>query len=302
MTNSSVKSRLLASSSLNSSTMMINVGIGSMEAPAIRARSYSWSELCPALRSASCRRTSSPCSASCIRSTSGSSSARFVIIADVCGSASRPRKVAPPLKSTSTTLSTSGEWVIASASTSVRSNSLLPDPVAPISIPCGPIPPCADSLRSSSTGEPSSATPIGTRSRSQGLREAQAAGGSKVFGSPVPSSVVRLMSVLIGSVDSTEISTRCAASCRASARQRVTSRVSGCPSRVATSWPALSTPMVSTRSAVVARRRPSRSARQRSAPSPSPSPLMATATALRKPASASRAAWGTGTPSRITMT
>ena len=47
------------------------------------------------------------------------------------------------------------ECVTASASTSVRSSSLLPEPVAPMSRPCGPMPSWADSLRSSSTGLPS---------------------------------------------------------------------------------------------------------------------------------------------------
>ena len=46
--------------------------------------------------------------ASFMRSTRISSSARFVITADVCGSTSRPANVAPPLKSTSTKLSDLG--------------------------------------------------------------------------------------------------------------------------------------------------------------------------------------------------
>ena len=87
--------------------------------------------------------------------------------ADVCGSASSRVKVAPPLKSTSTKLSTSGGCVIARPSTRVRSSSDLPDPVAPTTSPCGPIPPSAASLRSSSTGWPLPPTPIATRSRSR---------------------------------------------------------------------------------------------------------------------------------------
>ena len=46
----------------------------------------------------------------------------------------------------------SGGWVIARAVTRVRNSSDLPEPVAPTTRPCGPTPPCADSLRSSSTG------------------------------------------------------------------------------------------------------------------------------------------------------
>ena len=49
-----------------------------------------------------------------MRSTSGSSSARLVITALVCGSASSEANVAPPLKSTRTKLSSSDEWVMAS--------------------------------------------------------------------------------------------------------------------------------------------------------------------------------------------
>src|SRR5215469_4045618 len=66
-----------------------------------------------------------------IRSTSGSSSSRLVMTALVCGSLSNLAKVAPPLKSTSTKLRISELCVTASASTRVRSSSLLPDPVGP---------------------------------------------------------------------------------------------------------------------------------------------------------------------------
>src|SRR5690606_2511029 len=69
------------------------------------------------------------------------SSARLVITAETCGRSSRPRKVAPPLKSTRTKLRISDECVMDSPSTSVRSSSDLPDPVAPMSSPCGPMPP-----------------------------------------------------------------------------------------------------------------------------------------------------------------
>ena len=83
----------------------------------------------------------------------------------VCGSVSQPRKVAPPLKSTRTRLSSFGLWVATSEATSVRSNSLFPLPVAPMHRPCGPMPPCADSLRSRYTGCPTSSSPIGTLRR-----------------------------------------------------------------------------------------------------------------------------------------
>ena len=107
-----------------------------------------------------------------MRSTSTASSCRWVITAEVCGSRSRPRKVAPPLKSTSTKLSCSGLWVAASATTRVRSSSDLPEPVAPMHSPCGPMPPSADSRRSRVTGTAGPpaprVTPTGTVSRSAG--------------------------------------------------------------------------------------------------------------------------------------
>ena len=75
--------------------------------------------------------------------------------AETCGRSAMPANVAPPLKSTSTKLSASGEWVSESASTRVRSSSDLPEPVAPMTSPCGPMPCWADSLMSSATGPPS---------------------------------------------------------------------------------------------------------------------------------------------------
>ena len=90
-----------------------------------------------------------------------------------------PANVAPPLKSTSTMLSCSGEWVMARPSTSVRRNSDLPEPVAPMTRPCGPMPCWADSLMSRWIGLPPSPTPIGTRSRSRAGRVRHAAFGSK---------------------------------------------------------------------------------------------------------------------------
>ena len=50
-----------------------------------------------------------------MRSTRVSSWARLVITAETWGISDIPANVAPPLKSTSTMLSCSGEWVIASA-------------------------------------------------------------------------------------------------------------------------------------------------------------------------------------------
>ena len=105
----------------------------------------------PAARSSSWRRVISPARASAMRSTRCSSSARFVMTADTCGRAPRPRKVAPPLKSTSTRFRSADECVATRPRTSVLSSSLLPEPVAPTQRPCGPLPPSADSLRSSVT-------------------------------------------------------------------------------------------------------------------------------------------------------
>jgi hypothetical protein len=79
-----------------------------------------------------------------------------------CGSAARSAKAAPPLKSTSTKASCSGGWVAASPATIVRSSSLLPEPVAPTTSPCGPMPSSAASLRSSASGSPVELTPTGT--------------------------------------------------------------------------------------------------------------------------------------------
>jgi hypothetical protein len=107
--------------------------------------------------------------------------------AETCGISDIPAKVAPPLKSTSTMLSCSGECVIASPSTSVRRNSDLPEPVAPITRPWGPMPCWADSLMSRCTRLPFSPRPIGTRSRSRAGRIPHAAWGSKVRTSPSPS-------------------------------------------------------------------------------------------------------------------
>ena len=107
--------------------------------------------------------------------------------AETCGMSAMPANVAPPLKSTSTRLSCSEEWVIARPSTRVRRNSDLPEPVAPITRPCGPMPCWADSLMSRWIRPPPSPMPIGTRSRSRAGRGRQAVAGSKAWTSPRPS-------------------------------------------------------------------------------------------------------------------
>ena len=84
-----------------------------------------------------------------------------------CGSGARSAKAAPPLKSTSTKASCPGGWVAARPATIVRNSSLLPDPVAPTTSPCGPIPRSAASLRSSTSASPAAVTPTGTRSSSE---------------------------------------------------------------------------------------------------------------------------------------
>ena len=122
-----------------------------------------------------------------MRSTRVSSWARLVITAETCGISDIPANVAPPLKSTSTMLSCSGEWVRARPSTSVRRNSDLPEPVAPMTSPCGPMPCWADSLMSRLMTLPPSPSPMGTRSRSRAGRWRQASAGSKPCTSPRPS-------------------------------------------------------------------------------------------------------------------
>ncbi len=109
------------------------------------------------------------------------------MIAETCGIPAMPANVAPPLKSTSTKLRISGEWVIARPRTRVRRSSDLPDPVAPMTRPCGPMPCCADSLMSRLIELPSAPTPIGTRSRSRGGRGRQERPRSRWWTSPIPS-------------------------------------------------------------------------------------------------------------------
>ncbi|SHU77707.1 Uncharacterised protein [Mycobacteroides abscessus subsp. abscessus] len=121
-----------------------------------------------------------------MRDTRFASSARLVMMAATCCARSSPRNVAPPLKSTSTRLSASGEWVAIMPSVKVRRNSDLPEPVAPMQSPCGPMPFSAASLISSSIGVPSTAMPIGTRSLSRPTRLRHTTSGLSSPGSPIP--------------------------------------------------------------------------------------------------------------------
>ncbi len=138
----------------------------------------------PDAASNSCRRCNSPPSASRNRSTRLRSASRLVIMPATCGSSARPENVAPPLKSASSRASVAGGWVIANAVTRLRNSSDLPEPVAPTTRPCGPIPPRADSFRSSTSGVPSAAMPIGTRSSSPPGRGRQLTAGSSAATSP----------------------------------------------------------------------------------------------------------------------
>ncbi len=149
--------------------------------------------------------------------------------AATCGICDIPANVAPPLKSARTKFSVSEEWVTASPSTSVRSSSDLPEPVAPTHSPCGPIPSCAASLRSSITGWPSSPTPIGTRSRSATDRGRQVRATSTAAASPRFSRSVKSRLASSGS-SSSPPPIRSGASCRASASAASGEMPSGTPS------------------------------------------------------------------------
>src|SRR5271163_3546637 len=135
--------------------MMNSVGKGDSWAPARRARRYAAiPSTLPASRSTSWRRFISPVRASRIRLTKAALSDRFVMTAETCGAGSSPANVAPPLKSMRTRLRSSGEWQAIMPNATVRKNSDLPEPVAPMQSPCGPIPFSAASLMSSPTGAP----------------------------------------------------------------------------------------------------------------------------------------------------
>ncbi|CAM5730663.1 hypothetical protein STENM223S_05873 [Streptomyces tendae] len=164
-----------------------------------------------------------------MRSTSVRSSARLVITAATCGIRDMPANVAPPLKSARTKFSVSEECVTARPSTSVRSSSDLPEPVAPTHRPCGPMPSCAASLRSSITGRPSSPTPIGTRRRSGVDRGRQVRATSTAAASPRPSRSVKSRLARSGS-SSFPLPMRSGASWRASASAAGSDSPSGSPS------------------------------------------------------------------------
>ncbi len=205
--NRSRNSGWAASSSPNSSTTTRRRGSGSRRSSSARSRWYRVTlSRSPASRSSRCRRTCSPRSAVRARSTMVGSDWRLVISPAVCGSPATPANAAPPLKSTRTKESSSGGWVSASAVTTVRSSSLLPEPVAPINSPCGPMPPSAASLRSSITGRleegitggpdevsPGRLTgwPMGTRRRSNAGRGRQPSVWSIARGLRMPSTSSR---------------------------------------------------------------------------------------------------------------
>ncbi len=212
--------------------------------------------------------------------------------AEVCGRSSRPRKVAPPLKSTRMKLSVSEEFVRASERTRVRSSSLLPEPVAPISIPCGPVPPWADSLMSSSTGSPSAPTAIGTLSR-LGPVCCHSAFGSWRCRSGMPSSVVSSTLEESGSEesDAEPRPMRYGASRLASDTAPVSPKVSGRPSRVTCSLRSRSVRTRPSSSSSTVKRRVMRPGRQESAP------LRSRTTVLRKPGPSRRWPAGTTPPS-----
>ena len=135
---------------------------------------------------------------------------------------SRPRNVAPPLKSISTRLGSSGGWRAAIPSTTVRNSSDFPEPVAPTHSPCGPSPPSAASLMSSST-EPA----LGV--------------GPDRHPEPVPVTVRRPRPVPSGSAMPNSAHHRCAGSdaarrpgcrCRASRRAQMTASANASRSAV----------------------------------------------------------------------
>ena len=103
-----------------------------------------------------------------------------------CGNASKSANEAPPLKSIRTKLSVCGSCVMERETTSVRSNSLLPEPVAPMIRPCGPMPLSAASLKSMKSGSPSARMPIGTLSNAWRERGSQVCAASTFEASGIP--------------------------------------------------------------------------------------------------------------------
>ena len=159
-TNRSTNSGLAARSSPNSSMTTKSTGRGSVTLPWLRSSLYSPTlARLPAAWRTRWRRWISPRMESWSRSTRPAASSRLSTMAAVWGKGSRPAKVAPPLKSTSTRESWSGGWQITWESTRVRSTSDLPEPVAPTHRPWGPMPFLADSLMSSLMGFASESMP-----------------------------------------------------------------------------------------------------------------------------------------------
>ncbi len=187
----------------------------------------------------------------------------LVTMPATCGSAAIGAKVAPPLKSTSISASCSGGCPITSDVTRVRSISDLPEPVAPTISPCGPIPPCADSFRSSITALPEPPTPIGTRSNSRGARDLQVTPGSR----PATSGTPRISgspTVPLSPPEVSALTSRSGAHCRA----RPASRPSGgsstsnsCPDHSCRPRPCSSTWILACTSSGSSRRWPSSSTR-----------------------------------------
>ena len=89
-------------------------------------------------------------------------SSRSVTSPTVWGSRAHSSNAAPPLKSISTRFSSVGGSVAARPATSVRSSSLLPEPVVPATSACGP-----SATRSTMTG-PARLTPRGVAARRSG--------------------------------------------------------------------------------------------------------------------------------------
>ena len=95
----------------------------------------------PASRSSCWRRSSSPASEARIRSTRDRSSARLVMSPAVCGSRPQVGERRAALEVDEQHVEQLGRVPGGHArATSDRSSSLLPEPVAPTSTPCGPMP------------------------------------------------------------------------------------------------------------------------------------------------------------------
>ena len=130
------------------------------------------------------------------------------------------------------------------------------------------MPPWADSLMSSTSGEPSAEKPIGTRSRSAADRAcvAHSLCTSWLNRSVMPSIPVSSKSAASGSVVSAEALIRYGETSRASVVAEATAMASGRPSAVAVSVPLRSFSTISTARPVTRSRRPRRSGFHSSAP------------------------------------